>query len=224
MHDLHGLLPRGGRKPGLSGAEAGGTRRRASAAQATGLLRQRPEILHELQALRGGLPLERAHRRHHPGRPHQVRAAAQHLAAELRAVEHRPGGFARHTVRPDRQLGRGAQTRALRDGQGDGDRPPARLPQIRPRDLHLVVPQACGRRAGRLREAGGLLPRLLRQLQQPAAGQGPDPHHERPGLRRAAARQGEVLRRGTHLQRALQAGAAPGRDEPRVDPPGATAG
>lgn len=44
-----------------------------------------------------------------------------------------------------------------------------------------------GGAAGVVRASGLVFPRLLRQLQQPAAGQGYDPHNECAGLRRAAS-------------------------------------
>ena len=67
---------------------------------------------------------------------------AQHLAPELRARQYRPRGHAGHALGADRQCRRGAQARAYGDGQGDGYRPPAHLPEVFPRDLHVVVPQA----------------------------------------------------------------------------------
>ena len=57
-----------------------------------------PEILYELQALRGGLSVERTIGGHHPVGPYQIRPQTQHLAEKLRAGQYGSGGFACHAV------------------------------------------------------------------------------------------------------------------------------
>ena len=61
-------------------AKAGRAGRRAPAPEGRQAVRRGAEILHQLQALRGRLPVGRENRRHHPARP----GALQHAKPSLR--------------------------------------------------------------------------------------------------------------------------------------------
>ena len=163
MHRVHGLLPGRPGQSRLPRPQAGRSRRGAAAPEGGQLLRRGAEILPQLQALRGGMSLERAHRRHHP----VGEDALREIAAESPRPDAGQHGLRRadgHDVRPDRQYDARMEARQGRNGRRAAHRPPPDLPQLCRADLRAVVPQARGGTAGGFRSPRELLPRLLHQL------------------------------------------------------------
>ena len=194
MRHLHRLLPGPESPPDLPRSQTRRTGRGAAAPEERPVLRQQPQVLPQLQALRSRLPLGGSHRRHHPFRP---RPLWRHPpdAARPHAGQHRHDGIPGLPLRPHRQRGAGPGRDQVRDGRRAEDRPPAAVPQVQRPAVHDLVPAQGPGRPGRLPAPGQLLPRLLRQLQLSAAGQGLRARDERARLWRAAPGQGEVLRR-----------------------------
>ena len=206
MHRVHGLLPGAAGEPPVSRPQAGRPGRRTPAPQGSLFLQLCAEVLHELQALRGGLPVGRQGGRPDPGRPHQIRQIRA-AAARPHPGFDRPDGYGGAPGLPGGERGHRPRRHAERAGRDHEDRPPARVPEIQ-RPQFRGLAEAPGEGTGRVPGAGGLLPRLLRELQQSRAGQGPRQGAERAGRGRAAAGQGEMLRHRHDHQRHVRPGDA----------------
>ena len=183
MHRVHGLLPGATSESLVPRPQAGRPGRRTAAAQGPVFLQLCAQVLPQLQALRSGLPLRRKGGGPYPERPHQVRYASAQTAGP-NAGFHGLHGQAGTTVCPHRQCRYGSGCHQKDAGYGFGYRPPENLPQIQ-RTQFRGLAQTAQQGAGGVPGAGGLFPRMLRELQLPAAWQGPGEGAQRPGRGRS---------------------------------------
>ena len=170
MHHLHGLLPGRAGESALSRPQAGRSRRRTAPSQGSIFLQPGAQVLPELQALRSRVPIRRESGGHHPVCPHQVRPRAAQ-APRRHACEHGLHGQARPSVRAHRERNHRPRCHQDRPGRDIRHRQAPHLPEIQRSQLRRLA-QAPRQGTGEVRQAGRLLPRLLRELQLPPAGQG----------------------------------------------------
>ena len=199
MHGVYHRLPGERREPTLSRTKAGRAGRRASAPEGRQAVRRGAEILHQLQTLRSRLPVGCENRRYYPARPGALQHAKA-VAAGRDSEPYRSDGQRLDAVCPAGECRDLPQTGASAAGCHAEDRPSPQPAEIFSRHLPPLVQIRRGG-AGAVRRPGGLFPRLLCELQPPAAGQRSAEGDERHGNGRSATEQREVLRRTADRQR-----------------------
>ena len=198
MYCLHGLLSGARREPRLSRSETSWSRWRTLPPEKSRILRLRSQILPQLQAVRGCLPVERAYRRYYTARANYIRPQAGEVARPYAGRDRFCGNNGirlrtHYKLYPRAETGKGRPRRHICYRQTPN------IPQILRREICLMVQKAGSRPEG-FPKTGGILPRMLCELQPSRARQSICKNYECRGIWCYIAREREMLRRCKNCQ------------------------